>query len=290
MNVKEAKNFAREVLSSNTSKTRSPSVNLDVSVLLCDALKCNKTFLLTHESDELSKEQEEKFCTYIQKRNSGLPVAYITHRKEFYGLDFYVDENVLIPKPDTEILVEKAVELCESLSHDRLNVADVCTGSGCIAVSVAKNTDAHFFASDISKKALEIAEQNANGILGTDNCITFYQGDLLKAFPEQLEFDIILSNPPYVPSKIVDELLEDGRNEPRLALDGNIKNDDGMELIRPLIEQSFKKLKTDGYFLFETGEYNAVSSAEYCKKCGFSVISILKDLEGTDRVVFAQKK
>ncbi len=290
----------------------SPSPILDMDCLLQYFLKKNKTWLLTHADEELESVVGDasivsKIDQAVEKRKTGLPIAYITETKEFYGLDFYVNKNVLIPKPDTEILVEKAIQLINE-NHFK-TVADICTGSGCIAVSIAKNvaSDVKFYATDVSHLALEIAEKNAFEILGkkiADENFKFLLGEVLWPLIENEDeninneqLDLIVTNPPYIPRLMVNQLLRDGRNEPILALDGDAcytnpldeNYGDGMSVIRPIISQSIGKLKDGGYFLCETGEYNSDATVELCRINGFTNIQVLKDLEGSPRVVFAQK-
>ncbi|MCR4789554.1 MAG: peptide chain release factor N(5)-glutamine methyltransferase [Treponemataceae bacterium] len=294
MTVQEAKRYGKEVLSQNTGLCRSPSIELDVSVLLQKLLNLDKTQLILNSSKNLTKEEEEIFKSQIESRNTGLPVAYITKSREFYGLDFYVDQNVLIPKADTEILVEKALELIKEKKLTK--IADICTGSGCIAISIAANTEnTEFYLSDISPQALKVAEKNLERLIPEKKQnFKFYQTSLMEGIQEN-DFDMILSNPPYIPSSMVKELLKDGRSEPVLALDGDVAYNesnnlnDGLSLIRPLAEEVYGKLKSGGIFLCETGEYNANETADYCRKLGFSVISILKDLEGQLRLVYSVK-
>ncbi|QTQ12648.1 peptide chain release factor N(5)-glutamine methyltransferase [Treponema parvum] len=317
---------------------------LDVNCILEHTLKKSRTFILSHGDAELSKKQTSVFKNALKKRREGLPVAYITGVKEFYGLDFLVTPDVLIPKPDTELLVEHALkEAAQKFAsrenftadftaglaakpEDRKNsrnaayrVADVCTGSGCIAVSFlheaaasgvnAPPIDLAVYASDISKKALSVAKKNAYRIL-SDNpaakkAMDFFQGDLLDAFPKEIRFELILSNPPYVPSETVTELLKDGRKEPRVALDGDVmdirdkdfcdenscKKDfhDGLAIIRRLIPQAYERLSAGGLFLLEAGEYNVEKAAKLMKSEGFADVKIHKDLSGQLRLAEGRK-
>ncbi|MBO4758906.1 MAG: peptide chain release factor N(5)-glutamine methyltransferase, partial [Spirochaetaceae bacterium] len=214
------------------------------------------------------------------------------------------------PKPDTELLVELAAKLVEARAHalsarphgaqpETLNIADICTGSGCIGISVFQEAldlhinpaDMKFVLTDISKDALVIAQKNARSILGENaQNISFVQGDLLEPFLAGAEtpqhFDIILSNPPYVPAAVTDELLLDERNEPRLALDGG---SDGLDIIRRLIPQVWQALNKNGILLIETGEYNAAQTAELLKDSGFIEIATFNDLGGQPRVTQAKK-
>lgn len=287
---------------------------LDANIILCFFLNLSKTELLCNDSRILSDDEIAKIQRAVECRLSGLPIAYIINSKEFFGLDFYVDENVLIPKPDTELLVEKALLWAENniskYDGDVYKIADICTGSGCIAISVLKNLYEKFgpkvkiSASDISEKALKVAKKNVERLLSEDERanISFYKGDLFVANfwqsfsveksenPETLDsqkFNMILSNPPYVPTKITDELLSDGRSEPRLALDGA---EDGLEIIRRLVVEVKNHLEVGGVFFLETGEYNAEEAADCLLKADFSDIIIHKDLAGLLRLVEAHLK
>ena len=290
----------------------SPSASLDVQVMMEFALNLTKTQLLLRKDDEIPPEKLEWLEEAVTKRASGLPVAYITGHKEFYGYDFLVTPAVLIPKPDTEILVERAIELIlekmESHPNNVLTICDMCAGSGCIGLAVLKSLIENYdvpvgslpkitFA-DISSAALEIAEKNFAHLSFQElvrSRVTFVQTNLFEAVP--YKFDFILTNPPYIPHSMVDSLLQDGRNEPRLALDGDItllgdralapdgsELDDGLEIIRNLLPQIKEHLNPYGSFLMETGEYNAVATSDLARSLGFRT-TILKDLEGQLRVV-----
>ena len=289
----------------------SPSPELDVQVLLSHALKYDKTQLLLFAENHIPEDKLVWLNNAVSLRKTGLPVAYITGVKEFYGYDFFVTPDVLIPKPDTEVLVERAMELIIEAAHP-LRILDMCTGSGCIGLSVMKTLYAlekvpvenlpQMTMVDISEPALAIAKKNAAALLPDANIlqrITFIQSDLFEKVDG--EFDFILTNPPYIPSAMVDELLKDGRKEPRLALDGDMAlrepqgphaavvepvetTSDGTSLIKKLITQSCKHLAQNGTILMETGEYNAQTTAEFAQKAGF-VTEIHHDLEGQMRVV-----
>ena len=298
----------------------SASPQLDAEVLLCHFLNLNKTQLLMKQNEELADDVKPKLDDAVARRAAGLPIAYITGHKEFYGYDFIVSPAVLIPKPDTEILVERAVDVILSMMDARgenlLTVCDMCTGSGCIAITVAKTLleDERvppeqlpkFTLADISQPALDIAQRNAEALLGqygglVKSRFNFVRTNLFDAISEAIKYDVILSNPPYIPHSMVDELLKDGRSEPRLALDGDITltgdralatdgsgkaADDGLEIIRNLIPQAQAHLAPRGTVLMETGEYNAETTAALAEDAGFNT-EIHKDLEGQLRVVEA---
>ena len=303
MEIREFKSWAKKYLAS------SPSAALDVSVLLEFFLGKDKTWILLHEKDELTAEQFSKLSDGVFARKTGLPVAYITGRKEFYGYDFFVTPDVLIPKPDTEILVESAIlKITEKINEEGKNgissICDICTGSGCVGLSVIKSLSERneipsaklpeLTLSDISSAALSIAEKNAKNLLSKELCqkINLVHSDLFSAIPKR--FDMILSNPPYIPSKMVDELLKDGRSEPRLALDGDSygtshKSCDGLSIIRRLVPQCMEHLNEGGILIVEAGEYNALETKAIFEKSGFSHVKIIKDLEGQARDVYGEK-
>lgn len=297
------------------SKT-SPSPKLDAEVLLSHCLGFSKTELLLKLDYEVPSEKEAWLRDATARRATGLPIAYITGHKEFYGYDFIVSPDVLIPKPDTEILVERAVDVILSMMDARgenlLTVCDMCTGSGCIAIAVAKtlledervapDQLPKFTLADISEPALDIARRNAAALLSDHGSLVisrfnFVRTNLFDAITDAIKYDVILSNPPYIPHTMVDELLRDGRSEPRLALDGDITlqgdracaddgqtKDDGLEIIRNLIPQAQAHLAPRGTVLMETGEYNAEAAAALAAAAGFNT-EIHRDLEGQLRVV-----
>jgi len=309
MTIKDFKNQAITQLKEN-----SPSPQLDVEILLSYFLGMDKTKLLLNREMEIPEEKLFWLKSAINQRKTGLPVAYITGHKEFYGYDFIVSQAVLIPKPDTEILVERAVELViekmEAHPNQVLTICDMCTGSGCIALAVLRTLiDVYkipygklpaFTLVDISEEALNIAKENAKILAeGLSDKIHFVRSNLFEQFSLTggWSFDLILTNPPYIPHSLVNELLKDGRSEPRLALDGDVTllgdaayteegdlADDGMEIIRNLIPQAKTHLSPMGIILMETGEYNAEAASDLAGKLEFKT-RIHKDLEGQLRVV-----
>lgn len=290
-------------------KAVSKSPELDADVLLQALLGKDKTFVLLNRDLELLAEQESRLEEWSDARAQGLPVAYIIQKKEFYGLAFYVNQSVLIPKPDTEILVARAVEIISeritARSGGPLFVCDMCTGSGCVALSVFRTLldderipleETPFFVlADISAAALEVAQKNARALLSSQELerVKFVQSNLFELVPQK--FDIILSNPPYIPHDQARALLQDGRSEPLLALDGDVGaqgdfsgSDDGLEVFRRLALEATKRLNPGGNFLCETGEYNANAAADFLRANGYVNVGIELDLEGQKRVVCAR--
>lgn len=285
--------WGTERLSASSSSTPA----LDSILLLAFTLETTKDKIFSHEADIIPAETVSVFKKFVERRLTGEPVAYIIGQKAFWKHDFYVTPAVLIPKPDTEMLVEKAVEILRQKTAEKpLFIADVCTGSGCIAVSMyselmrflpATESNFQFFATDICDNALQVAKTNASSILGTEHQIKFLKGNLLEPLLQTgLQFDLIMSNPPYVPSELVKELLKDGRREPELALDGG---NDGLQLIRQMIPQVWKALAKNGILLIETGEYNAAETRELLQQQGFANVSTYTDIGGQPRLTKAEK-
>ena len=307
MTIQQFKQTAIEKLSS------SPSPALDADVLLQWILQKDKTFILFNRELELTEEQEDKLSAAVEKRRTGLPVAYITGTKEFFGYDFHVTTDVLIPKPDTEVLVENAANWIideYSMQPGTFNVCDMCTGSGCVGISlmkfigggsasgspVSKEHLPGLTMCDISKEALEVAKLNADTLLSKAERqkVQFVHTNLFDNLGNTKSgiYDLIVSNPPYVPALETTELLKDGRSEPRLALDGDVTHEgkpsgtmDGLELIRNLIPQAYRFLIPGGMLILETGEYNAEETKKIMEQNGFKDTKLYYDLEGQLRNV-----
>ena len=287
----------------------SPSPQLDVEVLLEHFTGLTKTLQLLNNHSQIENDKIDDLNDAVKKRMSGLPVAYITGNKEFFGYDFFVTPDVLIPKPDTEILVEYAVDMIlakiDAQKNRILTICDMCAGSGCIGLSVIKTLNEEYDIPpqkipqvtfvDISRNALEIAEKNAQALLNKElqARIKFIRSNLFEFVP--YHFDFILTNPPYIPHTMVDQLLQDGRNEPRLALDGDVSIDgdraqnpdgefldDGLSLPKNLIEQSLDHLAPRGKIIMECGEYNCEKAACFARLNGYKT-ELYRDLEGQFR-------
>lgn len=419
MTLGEARRTFRKLLAECDNAFVRQTPALDADVIICHFGGFSRTYLLTHEDEQISFFLAEELSLALGQRLSGLPVAYITNEKEFYGRLFYVDQNVLIPKPDTELLVDLAVADarrrmlekqqmpsrqmklterngggqqtassesvrpsmqtalttgCRPAQQTALRIADICTGSGCIAISLllelagepgdgSRRTAASMqpsfpsfvhseaaqktpgfagpsmaldvVATDLSRDALGVAEKNVGKLVpdALRSRISLLEGDLCApldaAGGEALKadgglicdpadekqtaalFDIIVSNPPYVPASVTDELLSDGRGEPRLALDGDtdatltlkaddglasrqasessLRSSDGLAIIRRLGPQVFAHLAPGGSFFLETGEYNAEAAAAFLETCGFTDVCIHRDLAGQLRVTEARR-
>lgn len=239
----------------------------------------SQTDILLRSMDEMSIEQEEKYFQAVQQRKNHIPLQYITNEQCFMGLSFFVNEHVLIPRYDTEILVEEVLKLCQ----DGMRVHDMCTGSGCIITSLK------FFkpgiiasGSDISSEALEVAKKNAKA---NEADVSFCLSDLF----DEIEglYDIIVSNPPYIETKEIEKLsVEVKDHEPMGALDGK---EDGLYFYRFIIDEGWNYLKPEGYLCFEIGFDQGESVPKLLEERGFKFIQVKKDLAGLDRVVIARK-
>ncbi len=256
--------------------------NIIARVLLQFVLALNRTELLMNQEQKVEEEKRQEYEKAIQKIIEGIPMQYITHKQEFYGIPFYVDENVLIPQPDTEILVEEVVSLAKNQQED---ILDIGTGSGAIGIALASNiTSANITISDISKKALEIAKKNAieNKVIQK---IKLVQSNLF----ENIEgtFSIIVSNPPYIETEIIKELPKQVQNEPILALDGG---KDGLTFYRKLVEEAPNYLRQGGYLCMEIGYNQKEAVLELLQNSPrYQHTYSKKDLSGNDRIIIAQK-
>ncbi|MDA3809147.1 MAG: peptide chain release factor N(5)-glutamine methyltransferase [Spirochaetaceae bacterium] len=255
---------------------------LDSSILLAKCLGISKEKLYASFPDDATQGQYEEFQQLISKRLDGFPVAYLTGQKEFFGLPFLVDEGVLCPRPDTELLVEKVLSLTENDSNIK-NILDLCTGTGCIAISVkVNNRNLNITASDISPDSERIFSLNNYSL--AENSITFTKSSLFENIKGT--FDIIVSNPPYLTTVETDQRMNDGWKEPELALDGG---HDGLDLIRRIINNAPAYLNDKGYLLIEAHSSQMENMKNSMVKNGFKNIIILKDLPGLDRVICGNK-
>ncbi|MBR3512255.1 MAG: peptide chain release factor N(5)-glutamine methyltransferase [Clostridia bacterium] len=250
-----------------------------VRILLSSLLNVSKEKLLIMD-EEVDEKLVERFNDNINKLIKGVPVQYLVNKQSFYGMDFFVDNRVLIPQPDTECLVEEGLEFLKG--KENAKVLDLCTGSGAIAISIAKNSDATIYASDISKDALDVAKLNAT-TLSAD--ITFIESDLLKNINEK--FDLIISNPPYIKTDVIELLSDEVKNEPILALDGK---EDGLYFYKEIIKNAKGFLNPNGKLLFEIGFDQKESVTKLFEEEEYINVYSKKDLAGLDRIVSGEKK
>ena len=255
------------------------SYEFDARQLLFFVFSIDANQYLLNQSMPLGEEEEKKVNSYfeaIQKRSEKIPLQYITGEQNFCGLDFYVNENVLIPRLDTEVLVEKILEYEEPGQR----VMDMCTGSGCIAITLQKLGGFQVMAVDISEEALTLARKNAQR---NQAQVTFFQSNMFEQLSNTSKVDVIVSKPPYIESKVVDELDDEVKKyEPRLALDGM---EDGLHFYRILAREGKRFLNEGGRLYVEIGFDQAEAVKEIFGAQGFLDIQVYKDLAGLDRVV-----
>lgn len=251
----------------------------DAWLLLSKANKMDRTYYYTHLEDELLPEQWAEYDNLLKKRAEHVPLQYIIGEQEFMGFPFHVNSSVLIPRQDTETLVEEALKLCKP----GMKVLDMCTGSGCILISILKNVkDVEGTGVDISKQALNVAKENAKL---NQVAATFERSDLFDQLSE--EYDMIVSNPPYIPSEEIHSLMpEVAHFEPLEALDGK---EDGLFFYRKIIENGKRYLRPEGVLLFEIGFDQGADVKEMLESAGFVDVRVVKDLAANDRVVIAHK-
>lgn len=249
----------------------------DARVIMCSVLDCGKLYLTVHRDEELPSDAERRFSALIQRRAKHEPVSYLTNCREFMSLEFYVDKNVLIPRPDTEILVEKVLAL---FSDRTASVLDMCTGSGAVAVSLAKYMPlSRVTGLDISADAVKTAEKNASSNGVADRC-TFEIFDVRE--PYCGTFDVLTANPPYIPTADIADLDSDVKDfEPHLALDGGA---DGMSFYEKIIKNAPSCLKEGGFAAFEVG-CGLAEKVRVLMEENFEKTEIIPDLAGIDRVV-----
>lgn len=263
------------------------NANLDASVLLSHVLGLNRSMLITHSAETISADNFNAYNALIDRRAKGECCAYITGKKEFWGLDFQVNSSVLVPRPETEILVEKALIMIKQSDDSSFNVLDLCTGSGAIAIALKHempNLTIH--ASDISADALAAARVNAALLLPASSTIHFHLGDLYNALPQidNNSFNLIVSNPPYIPTQLIPSLAPEVQGEPRLALDGGT---DGLDIIRRIIQAAHLYLKRGGAFLIEADPSQVFEISDLMKSNSFNEIELYMDYGGYNRVIGA---
>lgn len=301
MKIKELFNLETRRL--NESKIE--DANIIAKSLIKYVLKLTDNDLIVKQNNEVESNNQKEYEEYINQIIEGTPLQYITNKQEFYKQEFYVDEDVLIPQPDTEILVEEVINIAPK--DQKLNILDICTGSGAIGISLANNIkNADVTLVDVSSDALEVAEINCDSIFenkitekayeneaevylieenGIKQNIKLHQSDMFDELEE--EFDIIVSNPPYIKTKEIKQLSKQVKNEPRIALDGG---EDGLYYYRVLIDESHKFLSDDGYLCMEIGYDQKTEVIKLLEESGmYKNIYSKKDLAGNDRIVIAQR-
>lgn len=260
--------------------------NMKARIILADLLGKNKEYLMIHEEEDIKEELNKIFLNKIERLKNHEPLQYIVNKQEFMGFELYVDENVLIPQPDTENLVEEIILLSDKKRkyiRDEIKILDLCTGSGAIAISLSKLINKSLiYASDISKEALRIAEENSMKNYAN---VFFIESDLFEKISKLYEFDIIVSNPPYIEKNVIKTLSEEVQKEPVLALDGG---EDGLDFYRKIAKEAKEYISNEGYLAFEIGYNQKMAVENILKDNGYQNVYSRKDLGGNDRIVVGQ--
>lgn len=284
LQIKEILGVAENIL----REARIPDSKIDAQTLLSYVIGYNERRIFMNWAKEIEDDHSELYFELIQQRAAGTPTQYLTHRQDFMGFPFYVDERVLIPRMDTEVLVESVVSYCNN-NRGSLRVLDMCTGSGVIAITLQKMIPSlKVTASDIDAGALEVAQKNA-AIHKIENKIKFIESDLFSEFKTGFgvkKFDVIVSNPPYIKSSVIPTLQQEiFEHEPMKALDGG---KDGLNFYKRIIVEAPKFLAKGGVLFFEIGydQANAVNALIKATN-EYDSVSIQKDLGGNDRVLTA---
>ena len=258
------------------TEAKVPEAELDARLLLEEVCGTDRNDLLVHGDREIAPEQSERYLDFIHRRQKHEPLQQITGYQEFMGLRFKVTPDVLIPRQDTEILVEEVMRYL----HDGMHILDMCTGSGCILLSLLKySNDCEGTGCDISEPALKVAEENAKELSLN---ASFVQSNLFENISGKYEF--IVSNPPYIPTGGIPTLIEEVRDhEPVSALDGR---EDGLYFYREIVEKAGEYLYPGGMLFFEIGYDQAEKVSSLMREAGYQEVTVCKDLAGLDRVVY----
>ena len=277
MTIREALTKGMIILKSNNIETP----KLKARLLLQYILKKDRQYLIVYDNKEIDKKAQWEYFINIEKLSNGVPLQHITHTQEFMKMDFFVNENVLIPRPDTEILVEEVMELAKKM--DKPKILDLCTGSGAIAISIARNVPtAEVTAIDISEKALEVAKKNARNLQAK---VKFKKSNLFSNIGKT-KFDIIVSNPPYIKKADIKLLSSEVQKEPEIALDGGY---DGLDFYRKIANQAIDYLKFESYLCFEIGFDQQEDVIEIIKDTKhYNDTYCKKDLFGNDRIIITK--
>ena len=280
MNLRETLNTTSQEL----MKTGSPDAKLEAEVLLRHVLKIDRATMFRDLEENLSEDNVDNIESLVRRRIQREPLAYITGTKEFYGLMFEVSEDVLIPRPETELLVDMVITKAKLLRKNQINIVDVGTGSGAIAVSLAVNIpNSNVVAVDLSKSALEIADQNRR-THGQYSRVKLRNGNLLEPVTDNI--DILVSNPPYIRRDRLDFLQDEVLKEPIMALDGG---EDGLTLIKELLAQAREKMANPGVILFEIDSDQGAVASEIAKHYfPLGEVTVLSDLSNDQRAVLIE--
>ena len=251
-----------------------------------EAIKTGMNMIKANDLNQLDYEQEKEYFFEIEKLLENNPIEYITNKKEFMNLELYVNQNVLIPRQDTEILVEEVINILQNIKAENIQILDMCTGSGAIAIALAKNVEKCIVdAVDISSGALEVVRKNVVKNQVEDK-INIINSDLFSKVPNK-KYNLIVSNPPYIERNVIENLDKQVQKEPIIALDGG---EDGLDFYKKIINEASSYLESNGYLCFEIG-YNQKSAVQnlLSNSGKYQNIYCKKDLCGNDRVIIAKK-
>ena len=267
-------------------KSQIPSWRLDAEILLSEVLRKDRSELIIRNNIKISNKKAFTFNRYIDRRKKFEPVAYILNNKEFFSLDFFVNKNSLIPRPETELMVEKAIEIYKKKAP---NILDIGTGSGCIIISVLRHIPkSRGIGLDISKVAIKVAKFNSERLLKVYNKRIKFMNLSIEKLSNNRIFDLILANPPYINSKDIRNLSTDiKRYEPKIALDGG---KDGLDVIKKVIYKSLRILKHNGTLAIEIGNNQYFAVSKLLRKNGFKETTLLKDYKNNIRCIFSTLK
>lgn len=278
MTLKEAYEYGRKKL----MKASISDADLDAWYLLEYVTGISRAEYFMDMMRRMEQDQEMRYRECIKIRESHTPLQHITGVQEFMGLEFCVSEQVLVPRQDTEVLVEQVLQDLKQCDRQGQKILDMCTGSGCVLLSImklCKDCDMTGVGVDVSETALDVAKKNAEKLHAD---VLFLQSDLFGKVEER--FDMIVSNPPYIPTRVIEELEEEVKShEPYLALDGK---EDGLYFYRKIVEESPKYLNKGGKLYFEIGHDQGEAVSRLMIQEGFETVTVKKDLAGLDRVVF----
>ena len=279
MDIRSAIMFGAKTLNDKHIST----AYLDSEILMASAIKKDRKFILLNSNEKINKEVFNKFKKLIKNRSFRKPIAYLTNKKFFWNSEFYITNNILIPRPDTELVVESAIRFTKN--KNKLNVLDIGIGSGCILLSILKHRK-NFYGTgiDVSKSCLNISKINAIN-LKVNSRLKLFKSDVDKFFLGK--YDLVVSNPPYIKKFNLNYLEKDvAKFEPRIALDGGL---DGLSEIRKVIKKTSELIKPNGKFILEIGFDQKYKVVEILRKEGFYINVIHKDLAKNDRCIISTK-
>lgn len=281
MKIKELINYGKKLLVENEIQDST----IIAKTLAEYILEMDRMQIVINEEKEIDEREKTRYYLALIEIIQGMPIQYITNKQEFMNLEFYVDENVLIPQPDTEILVEEVINIATQKKED-IQILDICTGSGAIGIAISKNIEnAHITMSDISEEAIKIAKQNSEKHIKSSK-IEFVLSNMFENITKK--YDIIVSNPPYIENSVIGTLPVNVQKEPIIALAGG---EDGLKFYKILADQAYKFLNDEGYLCMEIGYdqkekvINLINDTNKYKE-----IYSKKDLAGNDRIVVAKVK